>query len=68
MVEFSCGEKFCPFLGVVGVEDSKISLNFLVRFAHPFEGGRWWKGRHHSGVTMPVPEQMQRQTVDLCQR
>ena len=30
MVEFSCGEKFCPFLGVVGVEDSKISLNFLV--------------------------------------
>ena len=30
VVEFSCGEKFCPFLGVVGVEDSKISLNFLV--------------------------------------
>ena len=22
VVEFSCGEKFCPFLGVVGTEDS----------------------------------------------
>ena len=30
MVEFGCDEKFCPFLGVVGTEDSEISLNFLV--------------------------------------
>ena len=30
MVEFGCGEKFCPFLEVVGTEDSEISLNFLV--------------------------------------
>ena len=30
VVEFSCGEKFCPFLGVVGTEDLEISLNFLV--------------------------------------
>ena len=30
VVEFGCGEKFCPFLGVVGTEDSEISLNFLV--------------------------------------
>ena len=30
MVEFSCGEKFCPFLRVVGTEDLEISLNFLV--------------------------------------
>ena len=30
MVEFGCGKKFCPFLGVVGAEDSEISLNFLV--------------------------------------
>ena len=30
MVEFSCGEEFCPFLGVVGAEDSEISFNFLV--------------------------------------
>ena len=30
MVEFSYGEKFCPFLGVVGAEDLEISLNFLV--------------------------------------
>ena len=28
--EFSCGEKFCPFLRIVGTEDSEISLNFLV--------------------------------------
>ena len=30
MVEFGCGEKLCPFLGVVGTEDSEISLNFLI--------------------------------------
>ena len=30
VVEFSYGEKFCPFLGVVGAEDLEISLNFLV--------------------------------------
>ena len=30
VVEFGCDEKFCPFLGVVGTEDSEISLNFLV--------------------------------------
>ena len=30
MVEFGCGEKFCPFLRVVGIEDLEISLNFLV--------------------------------------
>ena len=30
VVEFSCGEKFCPFLGVVGTEDLEIGLNFLV--------------------------------------
>ena len=30
MVEFSCGEKFQPFLGVVGTEDLEIGLNFLV--------------------------------------
>ena len=30
MVEFGCGEEFCPFLGVVGTEDSEIGLNFLV--------------------------------------
>ena len=30
VVEFGCGEKFCPFLRVVGTEDSEISLNFLV--------------------------------------
>ena len=30
MVEFSCGEEFCPFLGVVGAEDPEISFNFLV--------------------------------------
>ena len=30
MVEFSYGEKFCPFLRIVGTEDSEISLNFLV--------------------------------------
>ena len=30
VMEFGCGEKFCPFLGVVGAEDSEISLNFLV--------------------------------------
>ena len=30
MMEFSCGEEFCPFLGVVGTENSEISLNFLV--------------------------------------
>ena len=28
--EFSCGEKFCPFLRIVGTEDLEISLNFLV--------------------------------------
>ena len=27
---FSCGEKFRPFLRIVGTEDSEISLNFLV--------------------------------------
>ena len=30
VVKFSSGKKFCPFLGVVGTEDSEISLNFLV--------------------------------------
>ena len=30
VVEFGCGEEFCPFLGIVGTEDSEISLNFLV--------------------------------------
>ena len=30
VVEFGCGEKFCPFLRVVGIEDLEISLNFLV--------------------------------------
>ena len=30
VMEFGCGEEFCPFLGVVGAEDSEISLNFLV--------------------------------------
>ena len=30
MVKFGSGEKFCPFLGIVGTEDSEISLNFLV--------------------------------------
>ena len=30
VVEFGYGEKFCSFLGVVGTEDSEISLNFLV--------------------------------------
>ena len=30
VVEFGCGEKFCPFLRVVGTEDLEISLNFLV--------------------------------------
>ena len=30
VVEFGCGKKFCPFLGVVGTEDLEISLNFLV--------------------------------------
>ena len=30
MVEFGCGEKFCPFLGVIGTEDLEISHNFLV--------------------------------------
>ena len=30
MVEFGCGEEFCPFLGVVGAKDSEIGLNFLV--------------------------------------
>ena len=30
VVEFGCGEEFCPFLGVVGTEDLEISLNFLV--------------------------------------
>ena len=30
MVEFGCGEKFCPFLGIVGTEDLEISLNFLI--------------------------------------
>ena len=30
VVEFGCGEKFCPFLGVIGTEDLEISLNFLV--------------------------------------
>ena len=66
VVEFSCGEEFCPFLGVIGAEDSEIDLNFLVGLF--IEGGRWSKGRHHNGVTMQVSEQMQRQTIDLCQR
>ena len=30
VVEFGCGEKCCPFLRVVGIEDLEISLNFLV--------------------------------------
>ena len=30
VVEFSCGEEFHPFLGVVGTEDPEISFNFLV--------------------------------------
>ena len=30
MVEFGCGEKFCPFLRIVGTEDLEISLNFLI--------------------------------------
>ena len=30
VVEFGCGEKFSPFLGVVGTEDLEIRLNFLV--------------------------------------
>ena len=30
VVEFGCGEEFCPFLGVIGAEDSEIGLDFLV--------------------------------------
>ena len=30
MVEFGCSKKFHPFLGVIGVEDSEIGLDFLV--------------------------------------
>ena len=30
VVEFGCGEKFCPFLRIVGTEDLEISLNFLI--------------------------------------
>ena len=30
VVKFGSGEKFCPFLRIVGSEDSEISLNFLV--------------------------------------
>ena len=30
VMEFGCGEEFCPFLGVVGAEDPEISFNFLV--------------------------------------
>ena len=30
VVEFGCCEEFCPFLGVVGAEDSEIGLDFLV--------------------------------------
>ena len=35
-------------------------LGWLVQFAHPFGDDRWSKGRHHSGVIVQVPEQMQR--------
>ena len=40
MVEFSCGEKFRPFLGVVGADDLEISFNFLVGlFCLPISSG-----------------------------
>ena len=40
VVEFSCGEKFRPFLGVVGADDLEISFNFLVGlFCLPISSG-----------------------------
>ena len=30
MVEFGCGKEFRPFLGIVGIEDLEIGLDFLV--------------------------------------